>query len=49
MCQVADLDHFDELIKYLKGIGYTLKSQEEQITVKANEEIQDHLINRIAN
>ncbi len=39
MCQVADLDHFDELIQYLKGIGYKVKSQEEQITVKPNEGI----------
>ncbi len=38
MCQVADLDQFDELISFLKGTGYLLKSQEEQLNVKPNEE-----------
>lgn len=38
MCFVANLDHFEELIKYLRSTGYVVKSQEEKFTVKVNEE-----------
>ena len=46
MCKVADLDHFDELVNFLKNTGYLLKSQEEKIEINSNE---DYLINEIPN
>mgnify|MGYP001563263619 FL=1 len=29
MCLISDLDHFTELIKYLRGTGYTMKFTQE--------------------
>ena len=36
MCFVAGLDHFDELVKHLRGTGYTMKFTQEMTRAPQN-------------